>query len=76
MNDITQEYHIYADDVQLYISGRYNVMDGCVARLNDNLAHTHRWSMSNSLLLNPDKMMFICCSRTVVASLPVVVAGI
>jgi hypothetical protein len=47
MNDISEvmrhcKYHIYTDDVQLYISGKYDVMDGCVARLNDDLARIHR----------------------------------
>jgi hypothetical protein len=51
------KYHIYVDDVQLYISGRYDVMADCVARLNDDLARIHGWSMSNGLLLNPNKTM-------------------
>jgi hypothetical protein len=40
-------------------------MGDCVARLNDDLARIHRWSMSNVLLLNPNKTkaMFICRSR-------------
>jgi ribonucleases P/MRP protein subunit RPP40 len=59
MNDISEvmkhcKYHIYADDVQLYILGKYDVMGGCEARLNDDLACIQRWSMSNGLLLNPD----------------------
>jgi hypothetical protein len=62
---------IYGDDVQLYISGKYDVMGDCVARLNGDLARIHRWSMSNGLLLNPNKTkaMFFsggCCSALVV----------
>jgi hypothetical protein len=69
MNDISEvmnhcKYHIYVDDVQLYISGKYDVMSDCVARLNDDLTRIHSWSLSNGLLLNP------------VAALPVVVAGV
>jgi hypothetical protein len=83
MNDISEvmmhcKYHIYADDVQLYISGRYDVMGDCVAKLNDDLARIHRWSISNSLFLNPNKTkaMFICRSRAAVAPPPVVAAGV
>jgi hypothetical protein len=48
----------------------------CVATLNDNLDQIH--SMSNGLLLNPNKTraMFICRSRAAVAPPPVVVAGV
>jgi hypothetical protein len=55
MNDISEvvrhcKNHTYADDVQHYISGKYDIMGDCVARLNDDLARNHRWSMSNGLL--------------------------
>jgi hypothetical protein len=80
MNDISEvmrhcKYHIYADDVQLYISSKYDVIGDCVARLNERI---HRWSMSNGLLLNPNKTkaMFICCSRAAVTPPPVVVVGV
>jgi hypothetical protein len=68
----------YADDVQLYISGRYDVMSDCVARLNNDLARIQRWSISNGLNLNPNKTkaMFICRSRAAVAPPLVVVAGV
>jgi hypothetical protein len=62
MNDISDmmkhcKYHIYADD-----GGKYDVMVDCVVRFNDDLAHIHRWSMSNGLFLNPNetKAVFIC----------------
>jgi hypothetical protein len=53
-------------------------MGDCVTRLNDDLARIHRWSMSNGLLLIPNKTnaMFICRSQAAVASPPVVVAGV
>jgi hypothetical protein len=83
MNDVSEvmkhcKYHIYADDVQLYISSKYDVMGDCVVRLNDDLARIHRWGISNSLLLNPNKTktMFICRSRAAVVPSPVVVAGV
>jgi hypothetical protein len=76
MNDILMKhckYHIYADDVQLYISGKYDVIGDCVARLNDDLTRIHRWSISNGLLLNPNKTktMFICRSRAAVAGVTI-----
>jgi hypothetical protein len=53
-------------------------MSDCVARLNDDLARIRRWSISNGLLLNPNKTkaMFICRSQAAVALPPVVVAGV
>jgi hypothetical protein len=53
-------------------------MGDCVARLNDDLARIHRWSMSNGLLLNPNKTktMFICRSLAAVAPPPVVISGV
>jgi hypothetical protein len=46
--------------------------------LNDDLARINRWSISNGLLLNPNKTkaMFICRSRVTVTPPPVVVAGV
>jgi hypothetical protein len=83
MNDVSEvmkhcKYHIYADDVQLYISGKYDVMVDYVARLNDDLARIHRWSISNGLLLNPNKTkaMFIYRSRAAVTPPLVVVVGV
>jgi hypothetical protein len=43
MNDILMKhckYHIYADDVQLYISGKYDVIGDCVAILNESKPHS------------------------------------
>jgi hypothetical protein len=53
-------------------------MGDCVARLNDDMARIHRWSISNGLLLNPNKtkVMFFCRSRGAVDPPPVVVAGV
>jgi hypothetical protein len=70
MNDTSEvmkycKYHRFGDDVQLYISGKYDVMGDCVARLNDDLIRP-----------NKTKAMFICCSRAAVAPPPVVVAGV
>jgi hypothetical protein len=65
MNDILwvmrhYKYHIFTDDVQLYITSKYDVMGDCVARLNDDLARIYRWSISNGLLMNPNKTKAIC----------------
>jgi hypothetical protein len=61
-----------------HISSGLDVIGDCVARLNDDLARIHRWSISNGLLLNPNKTksMFICRSRAAATPPPVVVAGV
>jgi hypothetical protein len=47
MNDISgvmrrRKHHIYVDDVQLYILGKYDVIGDCVARLNEGLDRINR----------------------------------
>jgi hypothetical protein len=63
MNDITEvmkhcKYHIYADDVHLYISGKYNVIGDCVERLNDDLAHIYL-----SILIRLRLCLFVALGR-------------
>ncbi|XP_045447496.1 uncharacterized protein LOC123655785 [Melitaea cinxia] len=52
-------YHMYADDVQLYIS--FNVKDHkrAVKDLNDDLDRISVWSERNGLFLNPSKTKYM-----------------
>lgn len=53
------KYHIYADDVQLYLPvDPGNVLCG-TAKLNDDLGRIADWSNKNALLLNPLKSKFM-----------------
>jgi hypothetical protein len=54
INDITSvivsyRYHLYADEVQLYISCRPSDYVDCISRLNLDLDHILQWSSRNSL---------------------------
>jgi hypothetical protein len=48
-------YHIYADDVQLYISGPMNKTHDIFNNLNQDLASIASWAESNGLILNANK---------------------
>ncbi|KAI8441229.1 hypothetical protein MSG28_014878 [Choristoneura fumiferana] len=52
-------YHIYADDIQIYISCKPTEADAAVRKLNEDLARIATWASNNSLLLNPTKTKYI-----------------
>jgi hypothetical protein len=49
------KFHFYADDSQIYLSGRRGDLEGLAARVNSELAVILNWSQVNGLLLNPRK---------------------
>lgn len=53
------KYHIYADDVQVYISCNPCDVDSTIDKLNKDLARIATWSNNNCLLLNPDKTKYL-----------------
>ncbi|XP_060810695.1 uncharacterized protein LOC132904396 [Amyelois transitella] len=53
------KYHLYADDVQLYISDVPNNISQAVIKLNEDLGRIAEWSLRNSLTLNPKKSNYI-----------------
>jgi hypothetical protein len=60
INDIVQRIrfstcHMYADDVQLYISSTPSDISTCVAHINEDLDSIWRWSQENYLSINPAK---------------------
>lgn len=52
-------YHIYADDLQVYISAEKNNIHNAVKNINADLNRISEWSLRNCLNLNPTKTKFM-----------------
>jgi hypothetical protein len=44
--------HLYANDVQLYLSSHPSTFGRSIARLNEDLDRIHQWYMANRLFIN------------------------
>lgn len=65
------KYHIYADDVQVYIHFRPSDLVNTLKDLNDDLKRISAWSADNGLLLNPLKTKFMVLgTKRLLALLP------
>lgn len=53
------QYHIYADDLQLYISFKPQNYDNTINVMNEELVRIVDWSRRNSLILNPNKTKYM-----------------
>jgi len=51
--------HLYADDVQLYVSGKSSIAFGLVNQTLQAIGAIQMWMSSNRLCLNSDKTQFI-----------------
>ncbi|KAF4517980.1 hypothetical protein B566_EDAN008815, partial [Ephemera danica] len=56
------QYHIYADDVQLYLSCKFNDVQRVVELINSDLQKLYSWSTEHGLKLNPTKSTAIVLS--------------
>jgi hypothetical protein len=56
--------HLYADDVQRYISCRPSDYVDCISRLNLDLDHILQWSLRNGLSINATKSQAIVVNPT------------
>jgi hypothetical protein len=79
INDIASRishcrYHLYADDVQLYLSGDIDSISDCISRMNLDLESLYKWTIENGLCLNPKKTqaMIINCPSSVAADAPAI----
>lgn len=68
INDLPQQIsyarlHMYADDVQLYISATIDLLDEAVGKLNDDLSSIYEWANANGLSINPSKSKCLLIHR-------------
>jgi hypothetical protein len=80
INDISNSilfshYHLYADDVQIYLSGREENIASVVDQINTDLASISNWSTQNGLCLNSQKTQTMAIYRNAPLSLPSVKIG-
>lgn len=68
---VHSQYQIYADDTQIYITGKPSELPLIVNRLNEDLRAVVGWAKSNGIRLNASKTKALCISRC-----PVVVSGL
>lgn len=52
-------YQLYADDLQIYLSGSITNVDQLIATINEDLESIQRWARQNSLFPNPKKTQAI-----------------
>lgn len=63
-------YHLYADDLQLYLSCKPSDISAAVESINEDLERICQWSKLNSLSLNPNKSKYVILgSRQQVSSM-------
>ncbi len=58
VNDLSRElkecsHHMYADDLQIYISGKPSHVAILINKLNNELSSVVKWSIRNGFNLNP-----------------------
>jgi hypothetical protein len=80
INDISNsilfsKYHIYADDVQIYLGGGEENIASVVSQINTDLASISDWSTRNGLCLNSQKTQAMAIYKYTPLSLPDVKVG-
>jgi Reverse transcriptase (RNA-dependent DNA polymerase) len=73
INDISflfSRYHVYADDVQIYLSGREENIESVLNQINTDHTSIFDWSTRNGLCLNSQKTQAMVISRNKPLFLP------
>ena len=66
--------HLYADDVQIYLSRPSGLIEDLTFRLNDDLACIFKWSEENKLLINVAKTQAIhICHKVPAVMIPMLI---
>ncbi|KXJ62324.1 hypothetical protein RP20_CCG022458 [Aedes albopictus] len=70
-------YQLYADDLQIYISGSIRDVDQLISTINSDLETIQHWARQNSLFPNPKKTQAIifCKEGAVVPTTSIVFCG-
>lgn len=56
-------FHLYADDIQIYLSRRIGLIEDLVFRVNEDLERISNWAKENGLVLNPNKSQALLISK-------------
>lgn len=59
-------YHMYADDLQIYLPTESDSLNEAICRINLDLEDLSRWASRNSLLINPSKTQAILFTRSAI----------
>ena len=57
------KYHLYADDLQLYVSFNKTLISSGVQRANEDIASVSEWAKANALQINPNKSKCILIGK-------------
>jgi Reverse transcriptase (RNA-dependent DNA polymerase) len=57
------KYHIYADDVQIYMHCKYADINNTIMLINEDLSRLTKWSAIHGLKLNPSKTQVIIIGK-------------
>lgn len=71
-------YQLYADDLQIYVSGPIQQVDRIISIINEDLKHIERWAGENKLFPNPKKTQAIIFAKensTVVPTTGIIFCG-